>query len=174
MRVQVVDAPPGTSDEHISITQCLKDCGVSGAVIVTTPQEVSLADVRKELSFCKKARAKWRSAGREPNDQEGADSVRMQVGLRVLGVVENMSGVPCCRKQCVRGTCTFNTLKQLVPRAQDCKFPSTSCGSSLRAAPTSARRSWRPCRRRVPRPFSSACSSHRGLSTHSLPVALRA
>jgi Mrp family chromosome partitioning ATPase len=52
----VVDAPPGTSDEHISITQYLQDCGVSGAVIVTTPQEVSLADVRKELSFCKKAR----------------------------------------------------------------------------------------------------------------------
>lgn len=53
---QVVDAPPGTSDEHISITQYLQECGVSGAVIVTTPQEVSLADVRKELSFCKKAR----------------------------------------------------------------------------------------------------------------------
>jgi Mrp family chromosome partitioning ATPase len=51
---QVVDAPPGTSDEHISITQYLKDCGVDGAVVVTTPQEVSLADVRKELSFCKK------------------------------------------------------------------------------------------------------------------------
>ena len=53
---QVVDAPPGTSDEHISITQYLKECGVDGAVVVTTPQEVSLADVRKELSFCKKAR----------------------------------------------------------------------------------------------------------------------
>jgi hypothetical protein len=52
--LQVVDAPPGTSDEHISITQYLKDCGVDGAVVVTTPQEVSLADVRKELSFCKK------------------------------------------------------------------------------------------------------------------------
>ena len=56
MRSQIVDAPPGTSDEHISITQYLRDCGVDGAVVVTTPQEVALADVRKELSFCKKVR----------------------------------------------------------------------------------------------------------------------
>lgn len=47
----VVDAPPGTSDEHITIAQCLKrpvgeDDTVS-VVIVTTPQEVSIIDVRK-------------------------------------------------------------------------------------------------------------------------------
>lgn len=65
----VVDAPPGTSDEHISIVQFLQASGVDGAVIVTTPQQVSLIDVRKEISFCKK------------------------VGIRVLGVVENMSGL---------------------------------------------------------------------------------
>lgn len=65
----VVDAPPGTSDEHISIAQYLLATGVDGAVIVTTPQEVALADVRKEISFCRK------------------------VGIRVLGVVENMSGL---------------------------------------------------------------------------------
>lgn len=64
----VVDAPPGTSDEHISIVQCLDATGVDGAIIVTTPQQVSLIDVRKEVSFCKK------------------------VGVKVLGVVENMSG----------------------------------------------------------------------------------
>lgn len=50
----VVDAPPGTSDEHISIAQYLKATQVDGAVIVTTPQEVSLIDVRKEINFCKK------------------------------------------------------------------------------------------------------------------------
>ncbi|XP_008792158.1 cytosolic Fe-S cluster assembly factor NBP35-like [Phoenix dactylifera] len=65
----VVDAPPGTSDEHISIVQFLQATGINGAVIVTTPQQVSLIDVRKEISFCKK------------------------VGIRVLGVVENMSGL---------------------------------------------------------------------------------
>lgn len=71
----VVDAPPGTSDEHISIASYLKASTVDGAVIVTTPQEVSLLDVRKELSFCKK------------------------MGIKVLGVVENMAGFtcPCCK-----------------------------------------------------------------------------
>lgn len=65
----LVDAPPGTSDEHISIVQFLQSTGIDGAIIVTTPQQVSLIDVRKEVSFCKK------------------------VGLEVLGVVENMSGL---------------------------------------------------------------------------------
>ena len=65
----VVDAPPGTSDEHLSVVQYLKRAGVDGALIVTTPQEVAMADVRKELSFCKK------------------------VGMRVPGRVENMSGL---------------------------------------------------------------------------------
>lgn len=65
----IVDTPPGTSDEHISIVQYLKECGIDGAVIVTTPQEVSMADVRKELNFCKKT------------------------GIKVLGVVENMSDI---------------------------------------------------------------------------------
>jgi Mrp family chromosome partitioning ATPase len=69
----VVDAPPGTSDEHISIAQYLKGSAVDGAVIVTTPQEVALMDVRKEISFCRK------------------------VGIPVLGVVENMSGFVCPR-----------------------------------------------------------------------------
>ncbi|XP_077211899.1 cytosolic Fe-S cluster assembly factor NBP35-like [Tasmannia lanceolata] len=63
----IVDAPPGTSDEHISIVQFLQATGIDGAIIVTTPQQVSLIDVRKEVSFCKK------------------------VGIQVLGVVENMS-----------------------------------------------------------------------------------
>lgn len=53
----VVDTPPGTSDEHISVVQLLMGGGaggnLAGAVVVTTPQEVALADVRKELNFCK-------------------------------------------------------------------------------------------------------------------------
>ncbi|XP_057810309.1 cytosolic Fe-S cluster assembly factor NBP35-like [Salvia miltiorrhiza] len=49
--------------------QFLQATGIDGAIIVTTPQQVSLIDVRKEVSFCKK------------------------VGLQVLGVVENMSGL---------------------------------------------------------------------------------
>ena len=52
----VVDTPPGTSDEHISIAQYLKLADVAGAVVVTTPQEVAMQDVRKELNFCAKTR----------------------------------------------------------------------------------------------------------------------
>jgi MinD superfamily P-loop ATPase len=48
----LIDTPPGTSDEHISIVQLLLQSSViNGAVIVTTPQEISLLDVRKEVSF---------------------------------------------------------------------------------------------------------------------------
>jgi Mrp family chromosome partitioning ATPase len=50
----IIDTPPGTSDEHISIVQYLKATSVDGAIIVTTPQEVAMADVRKEISFCNK------------------------------------------------------------------------------------------------------------------------
>ncbi|RKP08467.1 putative NBP35-nucleotide-binding protein [Thamnocephalis sphaerospora] len=67
----LVDTPPGTSDEHLSLVQYLREAGVDGALVVTTPQEVALADVRKELNFCRK------------------------VGVRVLGVAENMAGFVC-------------------------------------------------------------------------------
>lgn len=64
----IVDTPPGTSDEHISTVQYLNQAGaVAGALVVTTPEEVSLADVRKELSFCQKTK------------------------LPVLGIIENMA-----------------------------------------------------------------------------------
>lgn len=73
----LVDTPPGTSDEHLSVNSYLKESGVDGALVVTTPQEVSLLDVRKEIDFCRKA------------------------GIKVLGIVENMSGFVCpsCKHQ---------------------------------------------------------------------------
>lgn len=47
----LIDTPPGTSDEHISLVQFLLQAGsLDGAIIVSTPQEVSLLDVRKEVS----------------------------------------------------------------------------------------------------------------------------
>ncbi|EGX93539.1 cytosolic Fe-S cluster assembling factor cfd1 [Cordyceps militaris CM01] len=71
----LIDTPPGTSDEHISLAETLQRDArpgqVSGAVVVTTPQAVATADVRKELNFCAKT------------------------GIQVLGVVENMSGFVC-------------------------------------------------------------------------------
>jgi len=65
----VVDCPPGTGDEPLSVVQLIK--GVTGAIIVTTPQELALIDVRKSIDFCRK------------------------VNVPVLGIVENMSGFVC-------------------------------------------------------------------------------
>jgi len=65
----IIDTPPGTSDEHISTAQYLAQTRIEGAVIVTTPQDVSLSDVRKEITFCRK------------------------VGIPILGVIENMKGL---------------------------------------------------------------------------------
>ena len=45
----LIDTPPGTSDEHLSIVQFLSGAGLDGALIITTPQEVALLDVRKEV-----------------------------------------------------------------------------------------------------------------------------
>lgn len=72
----VIDTPPGTSDEHLAILQYLKKTNLLGSVIVTTPQEVSLLDVRKELNFCIKTQ------------------------IPILGVVENMSGFTCPNCKC--------------------------------------------------------------------------
>ncbi|XP_049624052.1 cytosolic Fe-S cluster assembly factor NUBP2 isoform X2 [Suncus etruscus] len=67
----LVDTPPGTSDEHMAAVEALRPYSPLGALVVTTPQAVSVGDVQRELTFCKK------------------------MGLRVLGVVENMSGFVC-------------------------------------------------------------------------------
>jgi ATP-binding protein involved in chromosome partitioning len=64
----IIDSPPGTGDEPLTIAQTIPD---AKAVIVTTPQEISLADVRKSINFCR------------------------QVKMEILGLVENMSGLKC-------------------------------------------------------------------------------
>jgi ATP-binding protein involved in chromosome partitioning len=64
----IIDAPPGTGDEPLSVAQTIPNVK---AVIVTTPQKVALADVRKSINFCK------------------------TVGVEIVGVVENMSGFVC-------------------------------------------------------------------------------
>lgn len=64
----VIDCPPGTGDEPLSVAQSIPG---TYAVIVTTPQEIALADVRKSINFCK------------------------LVHMPILGLVENMSGYVC-------------------------------------------------------------------------------
>jgi len=65
----IVDSPPGTGDEPLSVIQLLENA--DGAIIVTTPQEVALSDVRKCITFCR------------------------NLNLTVIGVLENMSGFVC-------------------------------------------------------------------------------
>jgi len=67
----IVDSPPGTGDEPLSVAQTIPG---AKALIVTTPQDVALADVRKSINFCR------------------------TVNLEILGLVENMGpfACPCC------------------------------------------------------------------------------
>ena len=64
----IIDSPPGTGDEPLTVAQTIPD---AKALVVTTPQEISLADVRKSISFCH------------------------TVNMEILGLVENMSGLVC-------------------------------------------------------------------------------
>jgi Mrp family chromosome partitioning ATPase len=65
----VIDCPPGTGDEPLSIVQLLEKA--DGSVVVTTPQQLALTDVKKCVTFCR------------------------QLNLPVLGIIENMSGFVC-------------------------------------------------------------------------------
>ena len=71
----IVDLPPGTGDEPLSIAQLLSQ--IDGAVIVTTPQDVALVSVRKSINFVRK------------------------MNMPIIGIIENMSGFTCphCHKQ---------------------------------------------------------------------------
>ncbi len=64
----IIDSPPGTGDEPLTVVQTITD---AKAIIVTTPQEVSLADVRKSINFCR------------------------LVKIDIFGLIENMSGLAC-------------------------------------------------------------------------------
>jgi Mrp family chromosome partitioning ATPase/predicted Fe-Mo cluster-binding NifX family protein len=64
----IIDSPPGTGDEPLTVAQVIPD---AKALVVTTPQEISVADVRKSINFCH------------------------NVNMAILGVVENMSGLQC-------------------------------------------------------------------------------
>ncbi|KAI6247271.1 Cytosolic Fe-S cluster assembly factor nbp35 [Erysiphe necator] len=98
MEYLLVDTPPGTSDEHLSVNTFLKESGIDGALVLTTPQEVSLLDVRKQIDFCKKAE------------------------IRVLGITENMSGFVCpkCAHQSEIFKATTGGARAL---AQEMKIP---------------------------------------------------
>ncbi|MGD2036816.1 MAG: Mrp/NBP35 family ATP-binding protein [Desulfobacterales bacterium] len=64
----VIDSPPGTGDEPLTVAQIIND---AKAIIVTTPQEIALADVRKSINFCKTLK------------------------MEIFGLIENMSSMSC-------------------------------------------------------------------------------
>lgn len=70
----IVDCPPGTGDEPLSVVQFLEE--PTGAIVVTTPQKLAIADVKKSIGFCK------------------------TLNIPIIGVIENMSGFICpdCNK----------------------------------------------------------------------------
>jgi Mrp family chromosome partitioning ATPase len=65
----IVDSPPGTGDEPLSVCQLIP--GLSGVIVVTTPQDVAILDSRKSVMFAK------------------------ELSVPVLGIIENMSGLTC-------------------------------------------------------------------------------
>lgn len=71
----IIDSPPGTGDEPLSVCQLIPD--ITGIIIVTTPQDVALLDARKSVMFAQK------------------------LGVPVIGIIENMSGFICphCGKE---------------------------------------------------------------------------
>lgn len=64
----IIDSPPGTGDEPLSVAQLIP---ATGAIVVTTPQEVSLMDSRKAVGFAHK------------------------LNLKIFGIIENMRGMIC-------------------------------------------------------------------------------
>ncbi len=64
----IIDSPPGTGDEPLTVAQVMQG---AQAIVVTTPQEVSVLDIRKSITFCR------------------------QVNMPILGIIENMSSLVC-------------------------------------------------------------------------------
>ena len=82
----IVDTPPGTSDEHLGLANYLKP--ITGAILVTGPQELAWQDVRKEADFCRK------------------------LGIPILCIVENMAGFTC--KTCQHHNAIFPSKTQRI------------------------------------------------------------
>ncbi|HOU17543.1 MAG TPA: Mrp/NBP35 family ATP-binding protein [Candidatus Marinimicrobia bacterium] len=77
----IIDSPPGTGDEPLSVCQLIGD--LDGAIVVTTPQKLAAVDVRKSITFCR------------------------HLNVKVLGIVENMSSFVC--PKCGEVTPIFGT-----------------------------------------------------------------
>jgi Mrp family chromosome partitioning ATPase len=95
----LIDSPPGTSDEHLAVLENIRQIKESvnvSAVLVTTPQALSVNDVRREITFCKKT------------------------GIKIEGIIENMSGFIC-------------------PHCDECSYLFTKHGGKMLAESTKCR-----------------------------------
>ena len=96
--ILLVDTPPGTSDEKISLAQMLSaSCKPDGAILITTPQDVATTQIKKEIQFCAKTK------------------------IPVLGIVENMSFF-CC-PHCKKETALFNIGEGAEKVCEEHKIP---------------------------------------------------
>ena len=89
----ICDTPPGTSDEHLTIVKLIQQIKPDGAILVSTPQKLSMNAVRKEITFCKKMK------------------------LKIIGLIENMGFFvcPCCNvSKLLNSILLFNVLLIIV------------------------------------------------------------
>lgn len=104
----VLDLPPGTSDIHLTLVQTL---AITGAIVVTTPQEVALADARKGISMF----------------------TGDKVNVPILGLVENMSWFTPAELPETNTTCSVKTEGNDWPKKPEFLFgTNTYCTKYLR------------------------------------------
>lgn len=131
----LIDTPPGTSDEHISTVQYLQGSlydkeesksVLGGAIVVTTPEELSMADVRKELNFCQKT--KLPVVGVVENMKQFYTTVKNLCFHRLKTKYNSLNEVEDCTKE------VLATLEMLCPEILDIAtsvnvFPSSGNGA---------------------------------------------